>query len=701
VSTNTGEGNHLETHRRLAMLFDGVPVGQLVVGQDGLCQSANPAIAAMLGTTVEEIRGRSFLDFTAPEERVAESQLIERLWRGETPVVVREVRYLRADGRVELVIATSSLVRGADNAAYAILTQAEAIGDRRQAEVELREAQSALDGIITIDQTEHVVSWNEGAERLLGHSRLFAIGKQVSFIVPPTARGAHSNGFARLAAGGEPRMLGRTVPMEALHADGYLVPIELSISRWYRGDDPFYTAVIRDITDRRIAEAEEQWRATHDLSTGLSNLTALRQQAPLLFAVASARALPVAVVSFDLIGLGSVTGALGSLHAESLLTQVGNALRSIGSPTVEIFFLGGSLFAGLITLEEPNTDEAEFKKRLERLGKLALEMATGPFVIDGLPIELDGRVGVAAGDPDNTDIEELLRQAEAARGASLRRVNVAVTERSGGLTREDLVLLGSLRGAIANGELELHYQPLVRDPGRPATGHPADVEVLVRWRHPTQGLLSPTAFIPLAEQTPLIARLTMWVLGEALRQQQRWSALGLDVRVAVNLSPNVLANDDVPALVTGHLAASGCPADRLTLEITESALVADPEAARATVSALRATGVCVSLDDFGTGFTSLGLLRTLGLDEVKLDQTFVVGATSNPADAAIVASVVDLAHRLGLLAVAEGVEDERTRDLLFALGYDLLQGYLFSRPMAVAEATTWLTRNRPASLARS
>jgi PAS domain S-box-containing protein len=690
MTVNTGEQGRLEALRRLAMLFDGVPIGQLVIGSDGMCQSANPAIAAMLGTTVDALRDRHFLDHTAPEEHDDEIRIAERLWRGDTPVVVREVRYLRADGSVELVIATSSLVRGAENEAHAILTQVEAIGDRRKAEVELREAQSALDGIVTIDASQRVVSWNEGAERLLGHGRHAAIGKHITFIVPPAERGGHIAGFTRLAEGGEPHMLGKTVPVDALHADGHLVPIELSLSRWFRGRDPYFTAVLRDITDRRIAEAEEQWRATHDLTTGLSNLNALRQQAPLLLAVAAARELPVAMVSLDVAGLGSVIGALGSVHAEELLGQVGSAMRGLGSPTIEVYYLGGSLFVALVTLEGPDPDGMTFDQRLARLGKVMLDAATGPFVIDELPVELEGRAGVAAGDPAVTDAEELLRRAEAARGSSPRRVTVARMTRSDGLTRDDLLLLGSLRGAIAGGELELHYQPLVRNPGLADTPGPTKVEVLVRWRHPQRGLLAPTAFIGLVEQTPLITTLTTWVLGEALRQQQRWAAQGLDVRVAINLSPNVLANNDVPAMVTEQLTETGAPADRLTLEITESALVADPDAASATVSALRSTGVVVSLDDFGTGYTSLGLLRSLDLDEVKLDQTFVRNATSNSADAAIVATVVDLAHRLGLQAVAEGVEDTTTRDLLFSLGYDLLQGYLFSQPLPADAATEWL-----------
>ncbi len=419
-----------------------------------------------------------------------------------------------------------------------------------------------------------------------------------------------------------------------------------------------------------------------------------------MLAVAAAHDAPVALASLDLTGLSAVNGALGPEHVDELLEQVTRALqRSPARPRV--YFLGGSAFAALVALDPRAVCAVDLLSALTDLGQQLVQSASGPFLVDALPLELACSVGIAGGDAAALTVDDFLSQAEAARTSSPRRVNVAVAARSAAVSRDDLRLLGSVRGALERNELELHFQPLVRnerrvrtDPriaalGESASG-PAHLEVLVRWRHPHLGLLRPAAFLPLVEPTPLISALTEWVLRTALTQRQQWAAMGLDVHLAVNLSPNVLVNDDVPALVIRTLEHTGCPARRLTLEITESALVSNPQTARTTVASLRAMGVRVSLDDFGTGYTSLGLLRTLGLDEVKLDQTFITHVTSDPADAAIVATVLDLAHRLGLSAVAEGVHDEQTRDLLFALGYDLLQGFLFAPPMTAADALEWL-----------
>jgi PAS domain S-box-containing protein len=563
----------------------------------------------------------------------------------------------------------------------------------RRLDIAFREAQYALDGIVTVDARERIVSWNDGAERLLGHPRVFAIGRDISLVLPSDQRADQVGAWAR--GGGEPSFLGRTIAVEALHAAGHLIPVEVSLSRWYDGSDAYYTAVFRDITERRIADAEQQFRVTHDPASGLGNITALRQQAPLLLAVAAARELQIAALSVDVAGLHDISRTFGSRPAERMLAKVACALRELEIQGLTPFHLGGSLFAVLFVIEDAGSRSPE--QHLQQIGERVADAVSGPFDAEGdLRVELDGRVGIAYADAKGIDLEALFGRAAGARGTASRRVILAVDD-DGGLTRDDLVLLGSLRAAIAHDELEVHYQPLVRArsaaPADQECNRYANVEALVRWRHPTRGLLSPDAFIPAAEQTPLIHALTVWVLREALAQQQRWAAAGIDVRVSVNLSPSVLANANVPALVEEQLAASGCPANRLALEITESAIVENPVAARAALAVLRATGVHVSLDDFGTGYTSFTLLRTLDLDEVKLDQTFVMRATQSSADEAIVASVVDLAHRLGLEAVAEGVEDEATHDLLVSLGYDLLQGYLFARPMPAAETTCWLAAN--------
>lgn len=685
---------------RMRAVFDGVSTGGVMTGRDHLIVLANQALEVLTGASPALWTGRPYLDLIDPDARAAEHAVLTSMWRERTPSVVRETVVTDAHGAATVVLASSSLVCNPDGTTRCIVTWLESIADRRRAEIQLQEAQSAVDGIVTVDAHERIVSWNEGAARVLGHSRFAAVGKHLSMIIPKESRAGHARGFARLVAGAPPALLGKTVELEALHADGSHLPIELSLTRWYRGAEPFFTAVIRDISERRQSEAEQRWLSQHDPVSSLGNLNALREWWADRGPAAAARGDHVAVLSLHLPRLADVSAALGIPAVEILLAQLGSALRRASVEDLELFHLGDANFAGVVLL----AGHADLRRRLETVARHTLQAAVGPFLVDDIPVQVDARIGIAGAPADDTTVDELLRRAEAARTSSSRRITVALDSDNGrqAITRQDLRLLADLHTAIDAQQLEVHYQPLsVRDipvlarlggHARPAApGHrPHVVEALVRWQHPTLGTVAPGAFIPLAEHTSLITPLTRWVLAAALRQQRAWHQDGLDVKVAVNLSPEVLLNDDVIAMVRAALERTGCPPDRLKIEITESAIVAEPETARCTVRELRSMGVGVSLDDFGTGFTSLSLLRTLPLDEIKLDRTFVTNVTTNPADAAIATAVVDLAHRLGIEAVAEGVEDDATCRLLQELGYDLLQGYLFARPMPAEQVTRWL-----------
>ncbi|SHG32796.1 PAS domain S-box-containing protein [Jatrophihabitans endophyticus] len=685
--------------RQLRELFATTPCHLVLSGREGVIRSANPAFARLIGAEDSDLRGRDYLDLVVRSDRAAES-----LPLGDArAVTVRELRLLPSGGIEQQVRVASSPIHTADGTDGNVLHGFERIAVLRTAEIEFRESRSALDAIVTVDRNERIVSWNGGAGRLLGHDRDAIIGKQLAMIVPPDDRPAHSAGFARLVGGGEPVLLGRTVELEALHADGSLVPVELSLSRWQLGTEWFYTAVLRDITERRRADREgELWRSLHDATTGLGNLAALRQWWSDQCGDGSA---PGAVFSLRLTNLGLVTTALGADVGGELLAAVGAALTAVQDANLYICHLGDGHFAGAARSDE-HTDPAEIRARLDAMARRAVDAATGPFEVAGVPVEMHARIGVLAASASEPCFTELLRHAEATREASPRRVNIACERgASSGPGLDDLHLVSEFRGAIAAGQLELHYQPVTplqteqyRDPARGDRNAPVDaVEALVRWRHPTRGFVPPDRFIPLIETGPLISVMTRWVLGEALAQQHRWRSDGLDVVVAVNLSPQVLLEDDVVTLVSTALAESAGDPSRLKLEITESAIVADPDEARDVVLALRQLGVAVSLDDFGIGYTSLRLLRDLRVDEIKLDRLFVKDATTNPADAAIASAVAQLAHRLAIRTVAEGIEDEETRNLFRALGFDYMQGYLESRPLPADAATAWLverTANR-------
>jgi EAL domain-containing protein (putative c-di-GMP-specific phosphodiesterase class I) len=253
-----------------------------------------------------------------------------------------------------------------------------------------------------------------------------------------------------------------------------------------------------------------------------------------------------------------------------------------------------------------------------------------------------------------------------------------------------LGLAGELRKAIENGELVLHYQPIIDCRSGRVTG----LEALVRWQHPHRGLLFPDHFIPLAEETGLIDLLSRWVLEAALRQMQAWQREALELPVAVNLSTRNLQDQQLPEAITLLLATYGIPPAWLTLEITESAVMADPERAVAVLGRLREIGVRVAIDDFGTGYSSLAYLKRLPVDVLKIDRSFTLNVCTDRSDLAIVSSVIQLGHQLGLELVAEGVEDEASWKLLMGLGCDQGQGYLFSHPLEADALVRWVRQPR-------
>jgi len=261
---------------------------------------------------------------------------------------------------------------------------------------------------------------------------------------------------------------------------------------------------------------------------------------------------------------------------------------------------------------------------------------------------------------------------------------------------ERLAVVGELRRALADDELVLHYQPKLRL----SDGTVAGVEALVRWNHPRHGLLYPESFLPLAEQTGLIDPLTDWVVGAALTQMQDWSGAAGGLTVAVNISARNLSQPGFADRILAAVALSGLEPGRLVLEITETALFTDVERATASLHRLDGAGVPISLDDFGQGQTSLGYLSRLPLHELKVDRAFVTDLTRVETNAAIVRSLIELAHNLGFVVVAEGVEDAHTLSALGDMGCDFAQGYLMARPMPAADIPAWMAAHRADVYAR-
>ncbi|MFF4169198.1 putative bifunctional diguanylate cyclase/phosphodiesterase [Streptomyces sp. NPDC001744] len=440
------------------------------------------------------------------------------------------------------------------------------------------------------------------------------------------------------------------------------------------------------------ARAEEQLR---DPLTGLPNRQWLLERAWTALEDAEGEGARAALVLIDLDRFRSVNDTLGHLAGDRLLLQISDRLRRALPRGAEAARLGGDEFAVLL----PATDSTTSAQRVAR--HLVAELSS-PLDLDGLTLVLEASAGVAVFPDHALDAEGLLRRADVAMYQAKRdRTGVEVYEsKRDSNTPDRLGLLGDLRRALDAHEVQLHYQPKVR-----FDGQVAGLEALVRWVHPERGKVPPDEFIAIAESSGLMPHLTEYVLETALAQVARWRAQGLDVPVAVNVSPRDVHTPGFAGAVAARLARHGVPAGSLQLEITEHVLLEDPQRAADTLNALTGHGVKMSLDDFGTGYSSLVHLRRLPVSELKIDRSFVARLAIDTEDAEIVRCTVDLAHSLGLLVVAEGVEDDETWERLRDLGCDAVQGWLVAAAMPPDEATAWLLArgehgwHRPADLA--
>jgi diguanylate cyclase (GGDEF)-like protein len=430
-------------------------------------------------------------------------------------------------------------------------------------------------------------------------------------------------------------------------------------------------------TTRRLRRhaTQHQHEALHDALTGLPNRKWFRERAEEAVERGQ-RGASGAIVLVDLDRFKDVNDTLGHHAGDELLRVVAQRLPASLRTDDTVARLGGDEF-GLILPGMPDAAHA-----LELLARVREELAA-PIVLDEVPLSIEASFGVALYPADGTTVEVLLQHADAAMYQGKRGTSGIVVYESATATHPTQVLIvqSELRRALEHDELVLHYQPQVEL----ATGHVCGVEALVRWDHPQRGLLPPAEFLPAVEQSSLIDLLTAWVLRRALTDHASWAALGLPWPLAVNVSARNLEARAFPESVAELLTEFGVPANRLTLEITETALAADTVAAAEAVAALAGQGIAIAIDDFGMGYTSLSQLRTLPIAELKIHQSFVMDLEQDERDRAIVRSVIGLAAGLGCRVTAEGVETPAAAIWLAAAGCDHAQGYLFAKPLPYGE----------------
>lgn len=432
-----------------------------------------------------------------------------------------------------------------------------------------------------------------------------------------------------------------------------------------------YVVVQEDVTERRQAEERIRFLSNHDALTALPNRLLFREQLQRLIGQAKAEHQGLAVLFLDLEDLSHYNDVLGHDGGDRLLLTIVERLMGAARGTESVARVGGDEFA-VIAFEKGGGGKAA------ELARTLLAAVNAPFELDGNEIQVGASVGIALCPADGDDAETLMKNADVAMYRAIheapngyRFFEPAMDSEMASRRR----LEGDLRRAAARGELELHYQPIVAITDRRIVG----LEALVRWNHPTDGLVPPARFIPLAEENGLIAPIGEWVLTEACRQARAWTDAGLPpVPIAVNLSAVQMKRQDLLTMVRRRLDEAQLPPWRLELELTETAIMEDPQAASRVLADVKALGMRLAVDDFGTGYSSLGRLKRFPVCKLKIDRSFVADLADDDSDRAIARAIISLAHALDLTVVAEGVETEAQFAILAAEGCDSVQGFLFS-----------------------
>ncbi|HEX5080377.1 MAG TPA: EAL domain-containing protein [Geminicoccaceae bacterium] len=530
---------------------------------------------------------------------------------------------------------------------------------------------SSFDAIVTFDPGGVLLSCNGAAERMFGRPAAELVSQPVTRVLPDE----HHRALAAWAQDGGSREL------VAARRDGSRIPVDVALSRMQLDGRWVGIAILRDISQRKAQHAELERMALHDALTGLPNRTLLNDRIAQAISASRRSGEAMAVLMLDLDRFKEVNDTLGHLVGDRLLTLIGPRLRRPLRDTDTVARLGGDEFA--ILLPGP-TDVPAACGIAERI----VEAFRRPFAIDDMALEVGISAGVALYPEHGEAAEPLLQHADAAmyaakRGGSGFVVYDAESEDNRAL---QLSLTGELRRAIEDGQLSLGFQPKVDA----REGTLAGVEALLRWHHPRHGLIAPEDFVPGAEHTGLIRPLTLWVVETVLREQRTWRETGFEINVAVNLSVKSLHDPELTDVLRLSLERWQTDPRALTLELTESALMANPDNSMAVLKRVADLGCRLSLDDFGTGYSSLACLQRLPIDELKIDRSFVAAMTEDDNAAVVVRSVIKLAKSLGLTVIAEGVESEDAFASLRALGCDQMQGFYVGQAMPSDALLAWL-----------
>jgi diguanylate cyclase (GGDEF)-like protein/PAS domain S-box-containing protein len=683
------------SERRFRALVENSSDIVLVVDAERQITFASPAAHRLLGLSEKALLGSHPARWVHPDDwpilaRVLEGTTTKQHDENESV----EVRIRHLDGSHRwFEIRTRDLAH--DPEIHGLVVTARGISDRKATEKQLAESearfralvQSSSDVVAVVAENGCFSYISPAISEMLGYAPEELDGTPAIALVAPEDVATFQTSYPELNQRRLPTgdLATRRIETQLRHRSGELRTVDVTVTDMR--DVPAVGGIVlnaRDITVRKALEADLRFQALHDTLTGLANRTMFTQQTASALRT-SDRIESVGALFIDLDDFKTVNDSLGHAVGDQLLQEVSTRLITSLSTDDLACRLGGDEFAILVV-------DAHDQAGVVALAERVLALVAQPYRIQGRDIRVTASIGIAFADDDSVDAEVLLRSADVAmylakdRGKNRYAVFEAHMHTS---VFERLELKADLVRAIDDGQLRCHYQPIVSL----QTGRITGVEALVRWQHPTRGLLSPDAFIPLAEDTGLIVPLGRWVMREACQQLRAWQLrlpASSTMSMSINLSVRQLMHEQIIRDVREAVDDAGLDPSTVTMEITETTLMHDTEMTRERLAELREIGVSLAVDDFGTGYSSLQYVQRFPIDIIKIDRSFVTGLGTNPGDGAVVQSMIELSQRLGVHTVAEGIDRPEQVTLLQSLGADLGQGYLFSKPVVADQITALL-----------
>jgi len=666
-----------ESRTQMETLINTLPDPVWVKDTNGTFVACNRAFAHMLGATSGELIGKTDYDYCPPEVANFFRQKDREAITANSPRINEEWLTNAESGLPILLETIKTALPDINGHPIGVLGIARNITERKQTEENLhlmsRVFFNSGEAILITDANNKILAVNREFTKLTGYEQSEALGKNPSFLsCGDTPREVYREMWATLAATDhwqgelwDRRKSGEPYPKR----------LSISVVRDADGNIVNYIGSFEDITDRKAAEDQIRYLAHHDALTGLPNRFSLYERIDQGMSFARRFNKSMAVMLIDLDHFKTINDTLGHNAGDQLLIQVAKRLERTLRESDIVARLGGDEFVVVLSGVDMNGDVAEIARKI-------VDCIAAPYSIAGHELRTTPSVGICFYPGDATETSELIKNADIAmyHAKAVGRSNYQFyTEQMRAEVTQRVTVENELELAVKEKQFVLHYQPQIDL----ATNRVVGVEALIRWQHPTRGMIYPGDFIALAEETRLIIPLGKWVLEEACQQLKRWHESGLcDLHMSINLSAVQFQDCTLPSLVKQAVERSGLPAFYLHLEITESMAMRNPEENIVMMKALADIGVKIAMDDFGTGYSSLAYLKLFPIDIIKIDRSFVKDIETDENDAAICEMTMLLAQKLGMHVVAEGVETNVQLEFLSKIGCQWIQGYLYSKPLA-------------------